>query len=67
MSVKTQLFQTIELIPEGDLPVLLEVARRFIPADIDDIATPDDMRAHEAAIQDYIRGEAISMDDIDWD
>ena len=67
MNVKAQLFQTIDMIPEADLSILLEVARRFVPVDIDDIATPDDLRAHEIAMQEYERGEAVSIDDIDWD
>ena len=67
MSVKAQLSQTIDMIPEADLSILLEVARRFVPVDIDDIATPDDLRAHEIAMQEYERGETVTMDGIDWD
>ena len=67
MSVKAQLFQTIDMIPEADLSILLEVARRFVPIDIDDIATPDDLLAHEIAMQEYENGEAVSFDEIDWD
>lgn len=66
MTIKAQLLDTIEMIPERELSLLLEVARRFVPADIDDIATPDDLKAHEAAMRDYERGEAVSMDAIDW-
>lgn len=67
MNVRSQLFQVIEMIPEDELPILLAVALRFVSIDVDDIATPDDFRAHEIAMQEYARGEAVSMDDIDWD
>ena len=66
MSIKAQLFQTIEQIPENDLHILLEVARRFVPFDADDVATEDGLRAHEIAVQEYARGEAVPIDDIDW-
>ena len=56
MSIKAQLFQTIEQIPENDLHILLEVARRFVPFDTDDVATEDDLRAHEIAMREYARG-----------
>lgn len=64
MTVKAQLLDTIEMIPETELPVLLEVARRFVP--VDDVATSDDLSAHDAAMMDYERGETVSIDEIDW-
>lgn len=32
----------------------------------DDIATADDIRAIRAAYEEYIRGETIDHNDIDW-
>lgn len=32
----------------------------------DDIATADDIRAIQAAHEEYIRGETIDHNDIDW-
>ena len=66
MSVKSQLVAAIDLIPEPDLSILLEVARRFIPIDVDDMVTADDLLAHETAMREYENGETVSMDDIDW-
>jgi len=66
MPLKTQLLNMVELVPEKELPIILEVVRHFIPNDIDDIATPDDVIAHKKAIQEYISGETVSHDDIDW-
>lgn len=66
MPVKTQLLNMVELVPEKELPIILEVVRHFIPNDIDDIASPDDILAHKIAMQEYMSGETISHDDIDW-
>lgn len=65
MTVRNQLLQMIEFVPEGELPILLEVVRRFVPAD--DIATEDDLRAHQIAMEEYKRGETIPMEAINWD
>lgn len=32
----------------------------------DDIANSDDIIAHKMAVQDYVLGETISHNDIDW-
>ena len=55
------------LIPDEEMPILLEVVRRFIPTDIDDIATPDDIAACEQAMIEYRAGQTVSHNDIDWD
>lgn len=67
MSVKNQLLQMIEFIPESELPILLEVVRRFVPIDLDDIATPDDLRAHQIAMEEFARGETIPHEAVNWD
>ena len=56
----------INLVHDNDIHTLLEVVKRFVPIDIDDIATPDDIEAHEAAIKAYEVGELIDHNDIDW-
>lgn len=66
MPVKTQVLNMVELVPEKELPIILEVIRHFIPNNIDDIATPDDILAHKIAMQEYRSGETISHNDIDW-
>lgn len=67
MSVKNQLLQMIEFVPEGELPILLEVVRRFVPVDVDDIATADDLEAHRIAMEEYANGETVSHDAVNWD
>ena len=67
MSVKNQLLQMIEFVPEVELPILLEVVRHFVPVDVDDIATEDDLTAHKAAMAEYAAGETISHNQINWD
>ena len=67
MTVKAQILNMVELVPERELPIILEVVRRFVPTDIDDIATPDDIAACEQAIKEYRAGQTISHTDIDWD
>ncbi len=61
--VKTQLVSMIEYIPETELSLLLEIARRFIP---DDIATAEDLEAIRIADEEYARGEYIEEDAINW-
>ena len=61
--VKNQLADVIECLPEAELMLLLEIAKRFVS---DDIASPDDIAAHEAAISEYKRGETVKHTDIDW-
>ena len=48
------------------MSILLEVIRRFVPIDIDDIATPEDIAAHEQAMKEYRAGQTVSLEDIDW-
>ncbi len=67
MTVKTQILNMVELVPERELPIILEVVRRFVPTDIDDIATPDDITACQQAMKEYRAGQSISHNDIDWD
>ena len=57
----------IEFVPEGELPILLEVVRRFVPVDVDDIATADDLEAHRIAMEEYANGETVAHDEINWD
>ena len=67
MTVKTQILNMVELVPERELPIILEVVRRFVPTDIDDIATPDDIAACQQAMREYRAGQTISHNNIDWD
>ena len=61
MTVKSQLIQMIDFVPEGELPILLEVVRRFVPVDADDIATEDDLKAHRTAMEEYANGHQLGL------
>ncbi len=68
MSVKAQIADLLNLIPEADLQTVLEVVRHFVPViSPDDIASTDDFAAHDAAMLEYASGEAVPHDAIDWD
>lgn len=66
MTVKAQIFEMVDRIPDTELPIILEVVRRFVPVDIDDIATAEDLAAHRAAMKEYEAGETVSHEAIDW-
>lgn len=67
MSVKNQLVEMIDFIPEEDLPILLEVVRHFLPVHGDDIATADDVEAHQAAMAEYAAGQTVPHEAVNWD
>ena len=56
--------ELMDMIPDADMPIILEVVRRFVPAD--DVATPEDIAAHEQAMREYRAGETIPHEAIDW-
>ena len=64
MTVKAQIVRMIDFIPDRELPIILEVVKRFAT---DDFATEDDLKAHRLAMQEYERGETVSHNDINWD
>ena len=49
MTVKAQIVEMIEFIPDRELPILLEVVRRFLPKEMEDFASEDDREAHHIA------------------
>ena len=67
MTARAQLVEMIEFIPERELPIVLEVVKRFISSTADDLATENDHEAHHIAMQEYERGETISHDAVNWD
>ncbi len=68
MTLKTEIFALLDLVPEPELPTLLEVVKHFVPVDSDhdDVATPDDLAAHEEAMREYAVGETVPHEMIDW-
>lgn len=64
MTAKAQIIGMLDHVPVAEMPVLLEVVRRF--AEDDAILTADDIRAHEKALREYAAGETVSHEDMDW-
>ena len=62
--VRNQLVSMIDYLPEQEQMLLLEIVKRFMS---DDVATPDDLQAIEAARAEYANGETVSHDAINWD
>lgn len=62
-SIRNQLIEMIDCLPDQDQALVFEIVKRFMP---DDIATADDIRAIRAAHEEYVRGETIDHSDIDW-
>lgn len=67
MTVKAQILEMINLVSDDELPILLEVVKRFVPVDREDVVTADDIIAHNTAIKEYMAGETVSHDEINWD
>lgn len=61
--IREQLEDVINCLPETELSLLLEIARRFVP---DDQATADDLRAIKAARAEYAQGGTVSHSAINW-
>lgn len=66
MNMRSQIVQMLDNVPEQDLPTIFEIILHFIPTD-DDTATPEDFRAHDAAMKEYLAGDAVPHEMIDWD
>ena len=54
----------VEQLTEREQWLVFELISRLLP---DDVATPDDIAAHNAAMIDYSNDETFSDDDINWD
>lgn len=67
MNERAQLSTMINAIPDNDIHILLEVVKRFIPLEIDDIETPEDTAAHLQAMKEYEAGKTIAFEDVNWD
>jgi len=62
-SVKKQAFEAFGLLSEQEQALVFELIKRLAP---DDVATQADLAAHDAAMDEYRRGETVSDADIDW-
>ena len=62
-SVKEQAFEVFDALSEQEQVLVFELIKRLAP---DDVATLDDIATHTAAMEEYLRGETVSHNDIDW-
>lgn len=63
LPIRNQLVEMIDCLPDQDQMLVFEIVKRFMP---DDIATADDLQAIKEAQGEYVRGELISHDSINW-
>ena len=64
VATRQRLHTLVDMVEEKGLETLYNVMIRFIP---EDNPLPDEILAHERAIEEYKRGEVVAFDDIDWD
>ncbi len=62
-SVAQEINNMVEQLHEPDQLLILEIVKRFLP---DDEATPDDLAAISEARTEYLHGETVSHESIDW-
>lgn len=64
MTAKAQLVNMIDKVPAGEIPILMEIVSRFIPASDDEVFTEEDLKAHQEAIREFEAGETVSIYEI---
>lgn len=64
LSVKEKINEMLDYMPEQEQLIIFEIVKRFAP---DDVATADDLEAIAAARKEYLHGETVSHEAIDWD
>ena len=62
--VRNQLVQMSDCLPDQEQLLLFEIVKRFVP---DDAAAPDDLEDIYTARTEYVNGETISHNAINWD
>ena len=62
--IKEQLLNVVDLIPESRQALLLEIAKCFIT---DDAATSSDLEDIAAARAEYVNGETVGHESVNWD
>ena len=61
---RQQVHELVDIINPSELNIIYHVLAKFIP---EDIATPDEIEAIQIGRDEFLRGETVSHDDIDWD
>ena len=44
----------------------IAVVKHFVPVGLEDVASADDLEAHDTAIREYKAGETVAHAEIDW-
>ena len=63
-SIRDQLVEVIDCLPEEEQSLLLRIALRFLP---DDVLTPTERARIDKAAAEMEAGEYVRDSDIDWD
>ena len=66
MTARAQMMNMVELVPETEIPLVIEILKRFISyEEDDDIATSDDILAIEQAEKEFAAGETMNLNDFE--
>ena len=64
LSVRKQIDEMLDHIPENEQVIIFEIVKRFAP---DDMATSVDLKDIQEARAEYHKGETMGHDAINWD
>lgn len=64
LTVRKQIDEMLDYIPEREQLIIFEIVKRFAP---DDVATADDLEAIKEARQEYASGQTVNHNAINWD
>jgi len=63
-AVKTKAFEAFGLLTQQKQNLVYELILNLVH---DDVATPEIIANHHTAMEEYLRGETVDHDDIDWE
>ena len=61
--ITTQIATMFDLLEEQEQQIIYALMQRLLP---DDVATPEDILASMQAEAEFLAGETVGMDEIDW-
>ena len=67
--IAQQIAQMVDMLPMTDQMLALALVRKLVLAwDPDYTETaPDDLKAHRTALEEYLSGQTVAHDEINWD
>jgi hypothetical protein len=63
VDIKAKAFEVFDLLPSQRQNIVYELIINLLP---EDVATPELIANHNIAMGEYIRGETVDHDDINW-